>query len=424
MKIISIFGATFYGNRGAEAMLSTVIGEFQSRYGNDSRVHVFSYYPQQDRKLVSDPRILIHSATPMYLLVALIPLALIYRLFVAMRASILFRIFPASIRGLAESKIMICIAGVTFIQGRTKYLPYNVATLLPAIILGVPVIKLSQAMGPFDKQPNKAVAKYFLSRCKAVFARGESTLSYLTDLLGSSDNIKFADDLVFLFRPEYSKTIPDQNFYVTLSLLESAKALSKKLVGFCPSSVVAKNAATVNIDYIEASRRLIRCLADAGFTIVIYPNATRVGEPEKNHNNDLPLIESILATLGDLAFTSSIVFKGNLNAEQIQSVICLCDINIVSRFHAMVMSLATHVPLLVIGWSHKYAEVMSKFNQGDMVFDYSYSETERIVESASLLYDQRIVRSNVIGQALPTVITSAEKQFDFLFHLLSGSEDS
>ena len=48
MKEVAITGATFTGNRGAEAMLTTVIGRVHDK-DPDVICNVFSYYPEDDR---------------------------------------------------------------------------------------------------------------------------------------------------------------------------------------------------------------------------------------------------------------------------------------------------------------------------------------------------------------------------------------
>ena len=74
----SIIAATCYGNRGAEAMLETVIGRLREREPA-LRFEVFSYDPADDRRLVDDPQVRIHSSTP-FALVAWLGLLLLRRL--------------------------------------------------------------------------------------------------------------------------------------------------------------------------------------------------------------------------------------------------------------------------------------------------------------------------------------------------------
>ena len=59
MKEISIIAATFYGNRGAEAMLSTTIAAIKTGYEGSIKFNVFSYYPSQDKKLVSNTNVVV-----------------------------------------------------------------------------------------------------------------------------------------------------------------------------------------------------------------------------------------------------------------------------------------------------------------------------------------------------------------------------
>ena len=55
MKEISIIAATFYGNRGAEAMLSAAMAEIKNRYDGSVKFNVFSYYPRQDANRTQQP---------------------------------------------------------------------------------------------------------------------------------------------------------------------------------------------------------------------------------------------------------------------------------------------------------------------------------------------------------------------------------
>ena len=94
MSEISIIGATFYGNRGAEAMRET---------HPDTVFNVFSYYAQQDRQLVRDPAVRFFSSSPAYLVAVLNPFALLYGLLGLLRLRPLQRLCPQSVQALARS---------------------------------------------------------------------------------------------------------------------------------------------------------------------------------------------------------------------------------------------------------------------------------------------------------------------------------
>lgn len=50
-----------------------------------------------------------------------------------------------------------------------------------------------------------------------------------------------------------------------------------------------------------------------------------------------------------------------VNTAAIRKLLAASDVLITSRFHAMVAGLSLAVPTLVLGWSHKYQEVMQLF---------------------------------------------------------------
>jgi len=52
-----------------------------------------------------------------------------------------------SVKSLSESDAVLDIGGLPFLMGGLIFLPYNILTLWPAILLKVPVIKMSQAAG-------------------------------------------------------------------------------------------------------------------------------------------------------------------------------------------------------------------------------------------------------------------------------------
>lgn len=412
MTAVSIIAATFHGNRGAEAMLSTTIGVLSENCGANLRFEVFSYYPRADRLLVSDPRVRIFSSTPAYLVLVLIPGALLHRLLTLLRWKAPQRWLPASVRALAGSRAHLCLAGVSFIDGRAKFLPFNIATLWPAMILGVPVIKLSQAMGPFRTWPNRPLARLFLGHCRFVFTRGQVTQSHLEGLLGTAGTYGRSDDVAFLFEERFCISRPAPGLDPLLERLETLRGQGRLIIGICPSAVIARRAAADGHDYPDWMARLVSELVAMGHAVAVYPNATRDPEETRLHNNDLPLLRRILSRLDPIVSASVVGFEASWNAAQIHGILRACDVHAVSRFHAMVGSLVAGVPVLVLGWSHKYLEVMELFRQDDMVFDGSEMDLRGTLDQIRLLIRERRERRERILAALPEVRALAHWQFE------------
>lgn len=420
MRKISIIAGTFYGNRGAEAMLSTTIGKMRERCGKDIGFNVFSYYPKRDSLLVKDPQIFLYSATPLYLVAVLFPCSVLFRLFEILRLKMLQNFLPDSVRALANSEALVCLAGVSFVEGRTKFILFNIATILPAMILGVPVIKFSQAMGSFKSLTNRIAGKCFLGRCRQIFTRGEKTHSYLQELFEDSTIFQRANDVALLFTPEFCISQEVVGIEEKLSKLNSLHDNGKLIVGICPSVVVSIRAEKAGWDYQARMQELVSEMVGRGYVVALYPNATRGEDMDKTHNNDLPLLDGILQGLSPATLENVISFSGSLNVGQIYSIIQSCDVHAVSRFHAMIASLSLAIPVMVIGWSHKYLEVMEQFGQEDMVLDYKKGSIEPIIHCIERLISERSDRAKKIAETLPANQQLSNRQIDYLVQFLKS----
>jgi len=74
----------------------------------------------------------------------------------------------------------------------------------------------------------------------------------------------------------------------------------------------------------------------------------------------------------------------------------------------MISGLATGTPTVVVGWSHKYREVMQEFGLEDFVVAFSEFNVETLVEISTTAWQRRGDVSNQIQAALPTVRDSAK----------------
>jgi polysaccharide pyruvyl transferase WcaK-like protein len=408
---ISMIAATIYGNRGAEAMLTTSIAKIRERFP-EAEFNVFSYLPEEDKSLVSDTRVHIFSAKPLTLVFYYAPLVLVLGPLVRIFSGLKF-LLPKSLQRLSESKAFIDLAGVSFVDGREIFILFNLFTLLPAFILGVPVFKFAQALGPFHSSLNRRMAKLFLPLVERIYARGELTWKGLETLGLRKDLVKKSADVAFLHRPEYalSREISSES----QAILKKIKSSKKKWIGICPSSVVYKKSQKSNIDYIEVLEALIRNLNRKGYSILLYPNATR-GRHSGLFNNDFPVIRELLSRLGEMQNLESILT--DVNTAELKLFIGEMDINIVSRFHAMVASLSLSVPCLVLGWSHKYLEVMEMLDQSESVLDYKNLDPNLLFQRIEKNISLRAQNSRKIKSLLPKVEKLSEVQFLDLFTYL------
>jgi colanic acid/amylovoran biosynthesis protein len=416
MKSVSIIAATISGNRGAEAMLTTTIGMLRSRYP-ECRFQVFSYYPEQDRELIHDPQIQVFSATPLALVTVLFPGALLYALGKLPLLGALRRLLPASVRTLDESDVLLDLAGVSFIDGREKFLPFNILTLAPAMILRTPVVKLSQALGPFKHWINRLAARTTLRFCHQIFARGLSTFEHLETLrLGCVHPVPVAD-VAFLHRPEFSLSTESPQTLQRLS--EALGAETKPLIGLCPSSVLAAKSLKNAQGYTQSLAELCSRLLDRGFAVLLFPNATRAASGNRLRNNDLPVICEILETVRSFRGNEPALYAVDcdINTNGIKQLMAACRIVMVSRFHAMIAALSARQPVIVLGWSHKYREVMESFELADQVFDFKQANLPAILTAIETIAENPGEVEEKLARHHQTVLDASRRQFDYLFDI-------
>ena len=140
---------------------------------------------------------------------------------------------------------------------------------------------------------------------------------------------------------------------------------------------------------------------------------TRHGS-DANHNNDLPLLEGLRGT-----FTGE-TFGGILWADEVNSfadvglIAGACDAIVTSRFHAMIAGLSAGVPSLVIGWSHKYREVLAMFELEHLSFSLHDLDDERLKMVLTQFLAARVEVARRIADRLPAVREAAAAQLEAL----------
>jgi polysaccharide pyruvyl transferase WcaK-like protein len=419
MKIISVIAATLSGNRGAEAMLTTTIGRIRDRYP-DAHFNVYSYYPKRDRALSNDPNITIFSATPLYLVTVLFPCSILLSLLKFSILKTLRMLLPKSVRALDTSDVLIDLAGVSFIDGREKFLPYNVFTLMPAFILKTPVVKFAQAIGPLHNRLNRSLAMFTLSRTHKIFARGHNTYNHLKTLSIDTYHPEPVADIAFLHQAR--DTLTHENPKKLGQLEERLKRESRELIGICPSSVLAGKLLKDDINYAQHLTTICHQLIERGYAVLLYPNATRETDMSKLRNNDLPIISDIVNRLGNeqIPLDSVYFVDFDINTIGIKRLMSYCRLVMVSRFHAMIAALTDSQPVIVLGWSHKYQEVMAYFDLDDLVFDFTQLEADVILSAIKRTLDMESSIRQQIEQHHESIEISAYKQINYVIDLLDN----
>lgn len=392
MTQIAIIGSALSGNKGAAAMLESSIETLSARIP-DVRFVLFSMYPSEDSALNTYPHVTIIPATPAKLGVLINSAALAYRIVPPLRP--LLRRTSKSVRALRDSAVLLDQGGITFTDGREKFLLYNIASILPALNMKVPVFKCAQAVGPFEGRINRWASRTFLPKVHTLVTRGAITHQY-AEKLGLTNLVAGAD---------YAFSLP-----ITDADRESAAArvspeffAGNDVVGISPSVVLQKKVDALGRDYIADNVEIITRLLDEGTPVALIPHSVRLNT-ESTHNNDLPLCREIARRVGQRE--GFLFVDGELTSQELRAVIGRCGRFVTSRFHAMISSLSMQVPTVVVGWSHKYREVLDMFELSEWAFGAAeFTPDHTLTELARLSANETEVRERLArnGQSVLAV---------------------
>lgn len=406
-KCFAITGVTLSGNMGGSAMLLTTLQQLRQRFPG-SRFRLFSIYPQQDKILATDADLEIVAAPPLKLLGLYMPLVTIGLTSKWVRRK-LARYIPY-FEALASADAVIDLSGIAFVDKRgLPLLWYNMSCALPGTMFDIPVFKLSQALGPFQTGVNRWLAKATLSRCTAVIARGKQSYAYLEGL--GLERTQVLPDVSFAME------ISAQNLAQAQAVYNSFGAGKAEWIIVSPSQVVNQLCERQGIDFlVEMHRFVTSLLNDTHANILILPHSLGQG---KSKNNDVELCQNLAQRLADSS-------RVHLHVAQedpalLRAIIGEADFFIGCRFHAVVAALSMGIPTLILGWSHKYAEMAASFEANVPSVDFAnFSATKLAIEFAEI-WPQRAATQARLAQTGKNVRQAAMRNFDIVEEILGSS---
>lgn len=398
---VCIIGAALSANKGAAAMVETVVTRLPEYIG-ESHFTLLSTYPTDDATKNIHGNVSVVGLEPVRLAFVEIPIAVVA--FIARKCHLpLSWVRTRASRSLLDSDVCVDVAGISFADGRgIPILVYNTLMTGLPLLLGVPTVKAAQALGPFSSRVNRTLARLILPRLAVICARGARTRAHLDGL--KLPNVVSVSDLAFSLQE--AGELPAR-------VHQQLESLGNGFVLVMPSSVVKGIYERDGADYVVAVVELIRRIRQATRKpVVIAPHSYRVGHGE-GRMNDGPVCREVAQALAGDSFVVGI--DADLTAGELRHLVGMSSVLVTSRFHAMISGLATATPTVVIGWSHKYREVLDDFGLSDFGCDSSALDNPDVllamIEDALARHDQ-IARQ--ISEALPKVQEQSELNFSVI----------
>lgn len=397
MKSFCITGVTLTGNKGGACMLHAVMNGFRDP-SDPYRFDLLSIYARQDKAENKIPDLRIIPSNPILLIGFYLPLSLLLWPLSRFKAGKRFLSLFSFVRAILDASLVIDLSGIAFSDGRgISKIIYNIATCLPSVLFQKKVVKLSQALGPFEDCINRRCASFILHRCALVVGRGATSGKYLSSL-GLKNSIVL---------PDVAFTMPSlpNDKRTAIGILEKA-GWEKSGIIVTPSEVVYSLCRKKGIAYIDLMAEFLISLKTKGWNTVLLPHSS---SPKGRTNDDLAICEKILARISNNAVTAAITEE--IDPGVLRAMIAQSSFFIGSRFHAMISALVTGTPSIVIGWGHKYLEVLAMFEMEEWYLDWRELSSEKLLAKLEkLLCQNQQVRAKLQNK-IPGIVNEARRNF-------------
>ena len=380
-------------------MVETVVARLPETLGN-CEFSLLTTYPGDDIKHVrSDMPVQVVGFEPLRVALVEFPVAILAAAARLLRLPLGW-VRSRACRAMLNSDVVVDVAGISFADGRgVPITVYNSLMTGIPLLLGVPTVKAAQALGSFNTQPNKLLARIVLPRLSAICARGARTREHLNSLKLS--NVTDVADLAFSL---------DESASLPPLVQAQMPSNGQPFIVVMPSAVVKGLFEATGANYVEAMTTLVQSIRAASqLPVVIVPHSYRIGQGEGRMNDGPVCREVTAACAGD---SQVIGIDADLTAGELRRIVSLSKVLVTSRFHAMISGLATCTPTVVVGWSHKYREVLDDFGLADFGMDSAeLSHPERIVQKVQYALENCDGISSQIEKALPLVREKSARNF-------------
>ena len=343
-----------------------------------------------------------------------------------------------------EADIFIDMSGISFSGDMTlRSWVRDVMHVLPPVLLGgPPIVKFPFASGPFRTRLNRVLARWCLRRVRWVMARGKITEANLR-ALGVCRVLDTRADTAFLMQPSAFERVDE------ILAAEGVPAQARPLVGVSASFVMHRKAAHGDTALPNRYEDALAALLDhvqetTGAHVLFVPHSCVrrgvVPAQGARKNTDGPAVEKRLMGLSKLdeddAWVArtirerlhqpdkTFLLRGDYPAEELKGIIGRCDAYVASRYHSMVAALSTGVPTMVVGWSHKYPEVLDMFGQSQRVCLIGEMEPARLQELFDDLWAHREQVAVELAERLEEVRDSALSVGDVVAEVIGRTEVS
>ena len=256
--------------------------------------------------------------------------------------------------------------------------------LRAAAISGTPAVHYTASYGPMHGRWMRLAARQVLGRhCALVFCREERSQEILKECGVPDAKLPLAPDTGFLMSRQDVE-------------LEGVDP-HRPVLGVSISHQIIRQwqAPTPYLDLI--AELCDRAIAQWQVQVLLIPN-----EMTSAGYDDRAVARDVLARVKNRTEVRVLPAE-RYSGPELKGAIGRCDFFVASRYHSIVAAMSLGVPTVVIGWHHKYAELLAKFRQDDVGLSSADCSLEALWIRCQDVWARRSTVQKTIQECLPAV---------------------
>lgn len=228
--------------------------------------------------------------------------------------------------------------GIASVSRKARVLKYVVPRKTP-------VVYMSQAWGPFEDPEIARRVSVITQRAELCIARDPRSLAFLMGLRGGEcKNVVLAPDVAWGFAGRGGGPAEDLSVG------------NRPIVALAPNYGVfqrAEREGSGKNEYLACFCRLARTIFAGGRDVLLLPHF--FGDDGKDDRLVCRLIAECVNAPARVRSVQEV-----RSASQLKGLLRNCEVLVGSRYHALIAALSQAVPVVAIGWSHKYRELLEE----------------------------------------------------------------
>ena len=268
-----------------------------------------------------------------------------------------------------------------------------------------PYIFLPQAWGPFRKEDVADWANKLSQVADMIVSRDDESSKHLAQLQKNPVlEVRQCSDIAFRFQGAPS--------FVGNDILNSLGISGNRpVIGLVPNMRIyerttGNGASNLYVKLLIALAN--HCIEVLGVDVLLAPNEIKVPGIQEADDRFLCGIVSAHIREAKHCFT----LRDYYSSETVKSILGQVDLLIASRFHSLVFALSQGIPVLALGWSHKYYELLRPFGLEEYVVDYDKLDTADVISLAEKAWQQRKFTGEHICGIVPRLQAQVDELFD------------